>query len=249
LFQHKTVILSEQHHAEPEMSKSVPEKSALIIGASRGLGLGLTKELLARGWHVTATVRTAGKDMGLEAFHGQVSLDTLDINNTRSVEAFVARVKSEKFDVVFINAGIGGPEEKTAETVTEEEMTHLFMSNAISPVRLAYKLLPTVKPGIGILAFMTSILGSVATDSGGFAMLYSASKAALNKLTRGFVAGMKADITVLSMHPGWVKTDMGGAGADIDVATSVKGMADVLEAKAGSGKHEYLDYRGKTIPW
>jgi NAD(P)-dependent dehydrogenase (short-subunit alcohol dehydrogenase family) len=128
-------------------------------------------------------------------------------------------------------------------------MAHLFMTNAISPVRLAFKLLPTVKTGSGILAFMTSILGSVATDSGGYAPIYSASKAALNKLTRGFVAGMKADITVLSLHPGWVKTDMGGDGADIDVATSVKGLAEVLEAKAGSGKHEYLDYRGKTIPW
>jgi NAD(P)-dependent dehydrogenase (short-subunit alcohol dehydrogenase family) len=225
------------------------DKSALIIGASRGLGLGLTKELLHRGWHVTATVRTASKDMGLEEFHSQVTLDTVDINNRRSVDAFVERVKSHSYDVVFINAGIGGPEGKTAETVTEEEMTHLFMTNAISPVRLGYKLLPTVKPGTGILAFMTSILGSVATDSGVFAPIYSASKAALNKLTRGFVAGMKADITVLSLHPGWVKTDMGGDGADIDVATSVKGLADVLEAKAGSGKHEYLDYRGKTIPW
>jgi len=231
------------------MPKAGPEKSALIIGASRGLGLGLTKELLHRGWHVTATVRTAGRGLGLEEFHAQVTLDTLDINNTASVEAFVARVRSQVFDVVFINAGIGGPENKNAETVSEEEMTHLFMTNAISPVRLAYKLLPTVKPSTGILAFMTSILGSVAADSGTYAGLYSASKAALNKLTRGFVAGLKEEITVLSMHPGWVKTDMGGAGADIDVPTSVKGMADVLEAKAGSLKHEYLDYRGKTIPW
>ena len=231
------------------MAKSGPEKAALIIGASRGLGLGLTRELLHRGWHVTATVRTAGKDMGLEEFHGQVILDTLDINSPRAVEAFVARVKSQIFDVVFINAGIGGPEGKTAETVTEEEMTHLFMTNAISPVRLAYKLLPTVKPGTGILAFMTSILGSVTLGSRGFAPLYSASKSALNQLTRAFATELKEDITILSMHPGWVKTDMGGPGADIDVATSVKGMADVLEAKAGSGKHEYLDYRGQTIPW
>ena len=231
------------------MAKSGPEKAALIIGASRGLGLGLTKELLRRGWHVTATVRSAGKDMGLEEFHGQVSLDTLDINSPRSIEAFVARVKSEIFDVVFINAGIGGPDGKTVETVTEEEMSHLFMSNAISPVRLAHKLLPTVKPGTGILAFMTSILGSVATDTGTYNGPYCASKAALNKLTRGLVAGMKEAITVLSIHPGWVKTDMGGSGADIDVATSVKGIADVLESKAGSKTHEYLDYRGKTIPW
>jgi NAD(P)-dependent dehydrogenase (short-subunit alcohol dehydrogenase family) len=231
------------------MSKAGPEKSALIIGASRGLGLGLARELLQRGWHVTATVRSAPKNAELADYHGRVTMDTVDINHLAGVEAFVNRVKSEKFDVVFINAGIGGPVDKTAETATPEEISHLFMTNAISPVRIAHKLLPTVKPGTGILAFMTSILGSIETDSHGYAPLYSASKAALNRLTRSFVEVMKDDITVLSMHPGWVRTDMGGEHADIDVPTSVTGLADVLEAKAGSGVHEFLDYRGRTIPW
>jgi NAD(P)-dependent dehydrogenase (short-subunit alcohol dehydrogenase family) len=226
-----------------------PEKSALIVGASRGLGLGLAKELLGRGWHVTATVRSAPKNSELLEYHGQVKLDTVDINNVTAVDAFVRRIHDDRFDVVFINAGIGGPEGKTAETVSPDEMTHLFMTNAISPVRMAYKLLPMVKPKIGILAFMTSILGSVSSNDHGTMPLYSASKAALNQLTRGFVATMDADITVLSLHPGWVKTEMGGPHADIDIGTSVRGLASVLEAKAGSGGHEYLDYRGETLPW
>jgi NAD(P)-dependent dehydrogenase (short-subunit alcohol dehydrogenase family) len=229
--------------------KASPEKSALIVGASRGLGLGLAKELLDRGWHVTATVRSAPKNSELLEYHGQVRLDTIDINNLTTVDAFVRRVHDEVFDVIFINAGIGGPEGQTAETITPEEMSHLFMTNAISPVRLAYKLLPMVKPENGILAFMTSILGSVAKNDHGMAPLYSASKAALNQLTRSFVAKLEERITVLSLHPGWVKTDMGGPHADIDVRTSVKGLADLLEAKAGSRKHEYLDYRGETLPW
>jgi len=231
------------------MSKSETQKSALIVGASRGLGLGLAKELLDRGWQVTATVRSAPRHSELLEYHGQVRLDTVDINNLAAVDPFVNRMKSEVFDVVFINAGIGGPEGKTAETVATEDMTHLFMTNAISPVRLAYKLLPMIRRQTGILAFMTSVLGSVARNDHGMAPLYSASKAALNQLTRGFVANLEAPVTVLSIHPGWVKTDMGGAHADIDVATSVRGIADVLDAKAGSGKHEYLDYRGETIPW
>jgi NAD(P)-dependent dehydrogenase (short-subunit alcohol dehydrogenase family) len=231
------------------MSKSETPKSALIVGASRGLGLGLAKELLDRGWQVTATVRSAPRHSELLEYHGQVRLDTVDINNLAAVDPFVNRMKSEVFDVVFINAGIGGPEGKTAETVATEDMTHLFMTNAISPVRLAYKLLPMIRRQTGILAFMTSVLGSVARNDHGMAPLYSASKAALNQLTRGFVANLEAPVTVLSIHPGWVKTDMGGAHADIDVATSVRGIADVLDAKAGSGKHEYLDYRGETIPW
>jgi NAD(P)-dependent dehydrogenase (short-subunit alcohol dehydrogenase family) len=231
------------------MAKSHLDKSALIIGASRGLGLGLVEEFAVRGWHVTATIRHEPAPVALQKFSGQVAMEILDINDLNSVAAFLSRTAGQIFDVVFINAGISGPEGKTAETVTPDEMTHLFMTNAISPVRLGAKLLGNVKPGTGILAFMTSVLGSVTLSGGAYAPLYCASKSALNQLTRSFVAGMKENITVLSMHPGWVKTDMGGAGADIDVATSAKGMVDVLEAKAGSGKHEYLDYRGKTIPW
>jgi NAD(P)-dependent dehydrogenase (short-subunit alcohol dehydrogenase family) len=178
-----------------------------------------------------------------------VTLDTVDINNLPMVEAFVERVKSQKFDVVFINAGIGGPEDKTVSTISPEEVSHLFMTNAISPLRLAEKLLPAVKPETGILAFMSSSLGSVGSGTHNFAPIYAASKAALNKLTRAFYAALEAPVTVLSIHPGWVKTDMGGPHADIDIATSVRGVADVLESKAGSGKHEFLDYQGKTVLW
>lgn len=231
------------------MPKPAPGKSALIIGASRGLGLGIAKEMLDQGWHVTATVRSAPKNSELLEYHGQVTLDSLDINNTTLVDAFVNRVTGQIFDVIFINAGIGGPEGKTAETVSTEDMTHLFMTNAISPVRLAYKLLPMVKPQTGILAFMTSVLGSIERNDHGMAPLYSASKAALNQLTRGFVAGLSEPITVLSLHPGWVKTDMGGPHADIDITTSVKGLIKVLDAKAGSRVHEFLDYKGETLPW
>jgi NAD(P)-dependent dehydrogenase (short-subunit alcohol dehydrogenase family) len=224
-------------------------KTALVIGASRGLGLGLACEFLERGWEVTATVRTAPKHDEFKAHHGRVRLDTLDINRPKMVDDFLARIHDQIFDVVFINAGVSGPSGKDALTATPDEITHLFMSNAISPISLGTRLLPNVKPGTGILVFMTSILGSVTRGAGDYAPLYSASKSALNQLTRSFVAAMKEEITVISMHPGWVRTDMGGQGADIDVATSVRGMVDVLEAKAGSHKHEYLDYLGATIPW
>ncbi len=231
------------------MTTASSAKSALIIGASRGLGLGLVTEYADRGWQVTATVRQLPAPDAFLKFGDQIKVEVLDINHLASIEAFLPRLKSQLFDVIFINAGVGGPEGKNAETVTPDEMTDLFMTNAISPVRLGYKLVPFVKPGSGILAFMTSILGSVTLSGGTYAQLYCASKAALNQLTRSFVAELKANITVLSMHPGWVRTDMGGTGADIDVATSVKGLVDVLKSKADSHVHEYLDYRGKTIPW
>src|SRR5271168_4845086 len=102
-----------------KMNEAVEEpKSALIIGASRGLGLGLSRELLKRGWRVTATVRSATGGTGLEAYHERVTMDTLDINNLSSVAAFVHRMEGKMFDVVLVNAGTGGPEGKTPETVS-----------------------------------------------------------------------------------------------------------------------------------
>jgi NAD(P)-dependent dehydrogenase (short-subunit alcohol dehydrogenase family) len=225
-------------------------KSALIIGASRGLGLGLSLELLKRGWEVTATVRSAAGGTGLEAYHERVTMDTLDVNNLTMLDALAARMKAKTFDVVFINAGIGGPEGKTAADVAPEEIAHLFMTNTVAPVRLAGRLIGCVKPETGILAFMSSRLGSVTLKADPGMSLYSASKAALNSLTKSFVPAIAdKSITVITMHPGWVRTDMGGSGADIDVETSVRGMANVLETQAGAGGHRFLNYKGEELPW
>jgi len=232
------------------MSQSEPHKSALIIGASRGLGLGLSLELLKRGWAITATVRSAAGGTGLEKYHERVTMDTLDVNNLTMLDALMARMQGKMFDVVFINAGIGGPEGKTAADVAPEELAHLFMTNAVAPVRLAGRLIGCVKPETGILVFMSSRLGSVTLRDNPGMSLYSASKAALNSLTKSFVPTIAdKSITVITMHPGWVRTDMGGSGADIDVETSVRGMANVLEEQAGAGGHRFLNYKGEELPW
>jgi NAD(P)-dependent dehydrogenase (short-subunit alcohol dehydrogenase family) len=219
--------------------------SALIIGASRGIGLGLTQELISRGWDVVATQRSASP--ALAATGAQVA--TVDIDDADSVTALAASLASRTFDHVLINAGITGGRADTASTVSREAMAQLFWTNAIAPIRAGRILLPLVKEG-GSIGFMSSILGSVGGRQNAWAELYSASKAALNSLTRGFAVqdiGSRA-VAVLTLHPGWVKTDMGGPDADIDVATSVKGLADVIAAARPPGQR-YLDYSGATIPW
>ncbi|WP_156256601.1 SDR family oxidoreductase [Sandarakinorhabdus oryzae] len=219
--------------------------SALIIGASRGIGLGLTQELRSRGWDVVATHRSAAPALAATG----ARLAQVDIDDGETVAALARSLAGESFDHVLINAGIIGDRADTASNVSREALAQLFWTNAIAPVRTARLLLPLVKDG-GSIGFMTSILGSVAGRQSGWAELYSASKAALNSLTRGFAVQDVGNrpVAILNLHPGWVKTDMGGDGADIDVATSVKGLADVIAAARPPGQR-YLDYTGATIPW
>lgn len=230
------------------MVAKVQRKQVLIIGASRGLGLGLTKEYLQRGWGVTATVRAAIMGAGLEDYYEQLTLDTLDINNLHMVEAFLARMRNRMFDVIILNAGVYGPHGKGVCNVGAEEITHLIMTNAIAPVRLAERLAPLLRPETGVLAFMSSVMGSLEVNANDGSPLYAASKAMLNRLTRAFAADHDY-LTIVTLHPGWVRTDMGGENAPLDTETSAKGMVDVLDSRAGSGGHEFLNYLGKIIPW
>jgi NAD(P)-dependent dehydrogenase (short-subunit alcohol dehydrogenase family) len=225
-------------------------KTALIIGASRGLGAGLTWELATRGWTVVATQRRPSAELQqLAGDLGTVGIETVDIDDRASVDALTGRLAGQSFDLVLVNAGVAGPDHSSAEHVTTQEIAALMMTNAISPIVTARKVLPLVKEG-GTVAFLSSILGSVGGRTHGGYELYSASKAALNSLTRGFAAKDVGDrdVSVVNLHPGWVRTDMGGPEPDIDVATSVAGLADVLEDKAGAG-HRYIDYQGHDLIW
>jgi NAD(P)-dependent dehydrogenase (short-subunit alcohol dehydrogenase family) len=220
----------------------------LIIGASRGIGLGLAREFFGRGWNVTATVRDAGKADALKSL-GKIDLETVDIADAASAAGLAERLSGRSFDAVVINAGVSGPQ-SSPKAVDHDAFAELFVTNSLAPVRIAEMLVKLVKPQSGVIGFMTSQLGSVANNTGGGMELYRASKAALNSFTRSFSARHRdKGLSILSLHPGWVKTDMGGPGADIDVATSVKGLADVVEKALGAHQEVYLDYAGNELPW
>ena len=219
--------------------------SALILGASRGIGLGLTQVLIARGWQVTATHR--GPAAALAATGARLAV--VDMDDDATLAALAAGLAGQRFDHLLINAGIMGNRTDTASTVSRDQAAQLFWTNSIAPIRAARRLLPLVNDG-GSIGFMTSILGSVSLRTKAHAELYCASKAALNMLTRGFAADDAAprNIAVLNLHPGWVQTDMGGPEADIDVPTSVAGLADVIASARPPGQR-YLDYTGAALPW
>ena len=226
---------------------------ALVVGGNRGIGLGVTKAFLARGWNVIITARNPDQAAGLHALEsdlpGRVVIHRLDMSDPIAVDGFAAKLGDKVLDAVLVNAGIAGPEHRSASAVTAAEIGALMFTNAIAPVRLARSLADHVRPGTGVLAFTSSVMGSVAQNQGGHE-LYRASKAALNSLTRGLWAEVRGRrLTVVSLHPGWVRTDMGGSGAPVSVDDSAAGMVTVIEEQSGVHQHSFVDYNGQELVW
>ena len=228
-------------------------KSALIVGASRGLGLGMTERLLERGWHVTATYRrSASRDLTELAARsdGRLRLETVDIDEPDQVAALHDRLGESIFDLVLVNAGTTHDRWETVAEVSTETFTRVMVTNALSPMRVIETFQDLV-PEAGTLAVMSSGQGSVTNNTRltGWE-IYRASKSALNQLMRSFAVRHHGDSrTLLLLAPGWVRTELGGPEAGLSVQESTTGVADVIEARAGTPGLQYLDYRGQTLPW
>ncbi|WP_342149688.1 SDR family NAD(P)-dependent oxidoreductase [Methylorubrum sp. SB2] len=226
-------------------------RRVLIVGASRGLGLGLTARFLARDWDVTATVRQPSAPLADLATGGRLRIEAgIDIDDDAAVADLRARIAEvPDFDIVFVVAGVATQAGTPAALLPREVVGAVFQTNAVSPIRFAEAFHRRVAPG-GLIVLMTSKLGSVSLNRGGGWSSYRASKAALNTLARSFVGQHKgADWGVVLMHPGWVRTDLGGHRATLDVETSARGMVGVLESRLGQRGCVYLDYTGETVPW
>jgi len=226
--------------------------TVLIAGASRGLGLGLAHEWLGRGWTVVGTVRgtahTGLHDL-VGAAGGRLSIEQLDINDPDSIAALSARMQGRSLDVLFVNAGVASGGEDRADQIGTAEFSRIMETNALGPLRVIEALGPLVRPG-GTIAAMSSSLGSVALNESGGMEIYRASKAALNTMLRSYAVRHAADRHTLALvHPGWVRTDMGGTKASLGVEDSVRGIVDALTARMGQPGLQYFDYQGKTLPW
>ncbi|MCU0869479.1 MAG: SDR family oxidoreductase [Burkholderiales bacterium] len=227
--------------------------TVLVAGASRGLGLGLADAWARAGWNTIATARDPAHATALQAVAakhpGRVVIETLDVEDADAIDALRARLDGGRLDVLFVNAGIFGPRHQDVHRVTRDEIATLFVTNTIAPLRIARRFADRMAPR-SVVALMTSQLGSIGDNTSGGYDLYRASKAALNAMVRSWCATLAGpDITVLAMHPGWVRTDMGGANATLSVETSVKGMLAVIDAHRGTGRHGFVDHAGRTLPW
>lgn len=218
----------------------------LITGAGRGIGLELARQYAADGWDVVATVRDPAKATDLAALG--VTVEALDMGDLAAVAAFPERLGGGPLDLFIANAGISRAKWiRSREDAEAWQEVHLV--NAVAPTLLAEVLLPLVEAAGGRMAAMSSRMGSIDDSSGGY-IGYRASKAALNAAWRALALGWsERPVTLVLLHPGWVRTDMGGSQAPLTAEESVAGLRRAIAGLPRSESGAFVDYRGAPVPW
>lgn len=225
----------------------------LIAGASRGIGLELARRVAARGDTLTASVRNEDARAGLGAKlapqHAQAQTLAFDTRDEAAIRAAAAKV-TDPIDVLIANAGAYGPMRQTPLDMDFDGALDLFSVNALGPLRVAQAFLPQLRRGQNPrLVMVSSVLGSMALE-GSFNVAYRAAKAALNKFAQGLAFDLKeAGVTVIALHPGWVRTDMGGPEAPLSVEESAAGIIELIDGLTIADTGRFLDYRGETVAW
>ncbi|WP_410600922.1 SDR family NAD(P)-dependent oxidoreductase [Amycolatopsis sp. lyj-90] len=225
-------------------------RQALVIGASRGLGLALAEELARRGRQVIATARQEGGELRAkaDASNGRLRVESLEMTSDDQLAALRERLDGTELDLLFVNAAIDRGNLPITE-VSADTFAEVMLTNALSPLRTVEALRDLVVPG-GTVAVMSSRQGSVSLNTRPGFELYKASKAALNQLMRSYSTRHADDgHTKLLIHPGHNQTPLGGPGAPLSPAESMPAVVDVLEAQAGAKGLQFLDLYGEVVPW
>ncbi len=224
--------------------------AVLITGANRGLGLEFSRQYAGDGATVIACCRNPTKADALKAVGGNITLHELDVSDSASVERLATTLKDRPIDIVIANAGTYGPEKQSATESDYEGFIRTFRINTVGPLMVAQALRPNLLRGHDKkLVVLTSKMGSISDSSGG-ALAYRASKAALNMIMHGVAKDWSQDgIAVGILHPGWVQTDMGGAGAPLKPEQSIKGLRARIAELNLRTSGRFLDYQGKEIGW
>ncbi len=225
----------------------------VVSGASRGIGLELVRQLAGRGERVTASLRNeAARDVllaSLAAQHASVETKLFDMRDDAAILS-AAKTISRPIDVLVANAGVYGPKPQSPLEADLEAALDVFSINTLGPLRLVRALLPQFAGAANPrIALVSSSLGASA-DVRPVNAVYAASKIALNKLAQCLAEELKAQgVVVIALHPGWVRTDMGGPNAPLSVQESVSGILATLDALTLEDSGAFIDHQGERMPW
>lgn len=230
----------------------------MITGANRGLGLGLTRAFLSDGWTVIALARRRSPELdALEC--PELEIHTLDLVDDRALADLADRLSGRAIDVLFNNAGRMAHRDSPHKEGGTQGFGHfdralwheVFDINLFTPMALAERFAENLaRSPRGCIVTMTSTLGSMASNTRGGLYAYRASKAGVNAITKSMAIDLaERNIIAVALHPGWVRTDMGGSRAPVDVETSVDGMKRVIENLRPEDSGKVLAWDGSELPW
>jgi NAD(P)-dependent dehydrogenase (short-subunit alcohol dehydrogenase family) len=207
--------------------------TALITGAGRGLGKELARQYETEGWRVIGTTRRE-----------------FDVTDFAQIRRFSAGLKGAPIDLLFCNAGISGKRGTSIGSFDYDSWQEVLRVNVLGAAAVAEAFVDNVAASERKrIAFMSSRLGSIA-EASGHTLPYASSKAALNMVVKALsVLLAPRGIVVLALHPGWVRTDMGGAGAPLEPGESVRGLRKVIEGATSADSGRFLSHDGAAIPW
>jgi NAD(P)-dependent dehydrogenase (short-subunit alcohol dehydrogenase family) len=227
-------------------------KTVFISGANRGLGLEFARQYAAAGWQVLGGCRDPERADALRALPNTRAI-TLDVSNARSIENAAIQTGGQQIDLLINNAGIYGTAlGDSGQTLAEQDIEiwmGVLRANVLGVFELTRALLPLIPSG-GMVAIMSSRLGSIAENRDGGMYAYRSSKTAVNMVGRSLAQDLKPrGVTVVMLHPGWVATDMGGANAPVKPADSVAGLRKVLDGVTPDSTGRFLAWDGAELPW
>ncbi len=238
--------------------------TVLITGAGRGLGLELVRQYAAEGWTVFACARVPGKAVSLEALAaaagGQIELHALDLDDHATIDALAARLARRPIDVLLNSAGVMGRGDFGVEGLAFgrfgasdfADWGQVFRVNVMGPMKMAEAFVEHVAASSQKkIVALSSIIGSIAGNRAGSLYAYRASKAALNAVMRSLSIDLQKShgILVAPIHPGWVRTDMGGPRADLDAPESVRGIRSVIAGLDAGRVGRFWMHDGSELPW
>lgn len=230
-----------------------PDRSILLVGASRGLGHAMAEEFLKRRWKVLGTVRgsarTALHDLA-DLHPGRLEVAHVDITEPDQLADLRDRLRERRFDILFVNAGTANRhQDETIADVSTDEFVRVMVTNTLGPMR-AVETLQGLVTAAGVIGVMSSGQGSVANNEKGGREIYRGSKAALNTCMRSYAARQAASArALLLMAPGWIRTELGGADAPFTMAQTIPDIVDVVIATQGRAGLQYLDRHGQAVAW
>ena len=229
--------------------------NVLITGASRGIGLEMVKYAMEKNWRVFACCRHPQQADALlsvaKLANGRVSVHVADMSELATIQALAYELRNEAIDLLINNAGIYGSDKNSFGNVDVQSWLETFQVNSIAPFKVSEALIEQLRMGDKkIIACISSKMGSMDDNGSGGSYIYRSSKAALNAVVKSMSIDLRGDgIKCVALHPGWVKTEMGGPNAEISTRESVTSLFDILLSLTTKDSGRFIDIDGTDIPW